>query len=248
MGPSGSGKTTLLTIVAGLQRPTSGVVELFGRRIRDYSSRDLQRLRARRIGFVFQTFRLMDALTVMENVELVMKFARAEGRRSRSRASSLLCTLGIGHLARARPTALSQGEKQRVALARALANGPELILADEPTANLSSTQGLEVLRLLHEHVKRSNRCALVASHDERIVRYADRVLYLEDGSFAAPGGRHPRTDPSPMSQAVRTGGELLITFARAQESLRALHHGRRSAPDRGSIGAVEAPDRPWESA
>jgi ABC-type lipoprotein export system ATPase subunit len=208
MGPSGSGKTTLLTIVAGLQRPTAGSVELFGRGVSDYSPRDLQWLRAGRIGFVFQTFHLIDSLTVLENVALVMRFARVGGRGARRRARRLLGTLGIGHLEGARPPTLSQGERQRVAIARALANGAELILADEPTASLSSAQGLEVVRLLHEQAKTSGRCVIVVSHDERITRYADRVLHLEDGRLTAPNRAGLSADRSGAGQAVLAQEEL----------------------------------------
>ena len=186
MGPSGSGKTTLLTIIAGLQRPTTGTVELFGHRVEDYSQRDLQRLRATRIGFVFQAFHLIDSLTVGDNVALVMRFAGVSRHRARGRAGDLLGSLGIGHLKEAHPSTLSQGERQRVAIARALANGPDLVLADEPTANLPSAQGLEVVRLLHDQARTSGRCVIVVSHDERITRYADTVLYLEDGRLAVP--------------------------------------------------------------
>jgi putative ABC transport system ATP-binding protein len=212
MGPSGSGKTTLLTIVAGLRRPTAGNVELFGRSVGDYSPRDLQRLRASQIGFVFQTFHLIDSLTVLENVELVMRFARVDLRQARRRARRFLRTLGVGHLEGARPSALSHGERQRVAIARALANGAELILADEPTANLSSAQGLEVVRLLHDHAKASGRCVIVASHDGRIARYADRVLHLEDGRLTGPD--HPRSsaDRSRVNQAVSLRGTHQATW------------------------------------
>jgi putative ABC transport system ATP-binding protein len=193
MGPSGSGKTTLLTIIAGLQRPTAGTVELFDRRVGAHSQRDLQRLRATRIGFVFQAFHLIDSLTVGDNVALVMRFAGVSRHRARRRVRDLLGSLGVGHLEEARPSTLSQGERQRVAIARALANGADLVLADEPTANLPSAQGLEVVRLLHEQAKTFDRCVIVVSHDERITRYADTVLYLEDGRLAVPDWYPNRT-------------------------------------------------------
>ncbi len=185
MGPSGSGKTTLLTIIAGLQAATSGEIELFGKWLEEYSHVDLQSLRASRIGFVFQGFHLIDSLTVIENVELVMRFGGQDHHMIRRRAEHLIGSIGMGYATRARPPTLSQGEKQRVAIARALANGADLILADEPTANLSSTQGLEVVRLLRKQTKSSGRSVVVVSHDERIMNYADRVLYLEDGRLVS---------------------------------------------------------------
>ncbi len=185
LGPSGSGKTTLLTIIAGLQRPTSGNVRLFGRSLADYSARELQRLRATSIGFVFQTFHLLESLSVLENVLLVTQFAgvpRAEGRR---RARELLERFGVADLARAGPRALSQGEKQRVAVARALVNRASLLLADEPTGSLATEQGFEVVRMLHQCVREEGRCALVVSHDERIAQFSDRVLHLRDGKLTS---------------------------------------------------------------
>lgn len=181
MGPSGSGKTTLLTIIAGLRSASSGRMELFGRSIDRYASHELQRLRATRIGFIYQTFHLIDSLTVLENVMLVMRFAHVEYTRARHGSMELLEAVGIDHLASACPSTLSQGEKQRVAVARALANNADLILADEPTSSISSAQGLEITRLLHQQTEHWDRCVIVVSHDERIAGYADRVLHLVDG-------------------------------------------------------------------
>lgn len=181
LGPSGSGKTTLLTLIAGLLRPTSGLVSLFGREIACYSSQELQRLRALRIGFVFQTFLLLDALDVLENIALVCRFAGRSRADSRRRATDLLRRLHIEYLTEKLPGTLSQGEKQRVAVARAIANDADLILADEPTASLETKQGFEIIQLLHRYATEENKCVIVASHDLRIVEFADRVLRLEDG-------------------------------------------------------------------
>jgi putative ABC transport system ATP-binding protein len=183
LGPSGSGKTTLLTLMAGLQRPTSGTVQIFGSKVVDYTAHELQRFRAVRIGFIFQNFHLIDSLTVLDNVMLVTKFAGTTRHEARRQAFNLLEKFGIKNLAGASPRKISQGEKQRVAAVRALVNGAELILADEPTANLESKQGLEFINFLHTSVKNDNRCVVIASHDERIIDYADRVLRLEDGTL-----------------------------------------------------------------
>ncbi len=188
LGPSGSGKTTLLTLLGGLQHPTAGTVEIFGRAVEDYSPRELQRLRATRIGFVFQTFRLLEPLTVLDNVMLVMRFGGVPRADARRRALALLEEFDIGELAGAAPATLSQGQKQRVAVARALANDAELIIADEPTGSLATAQGLDIVRLLTGKVRQRNHCAVIVSHDERIADYADRVLYLEDGALRTPNG------------------------------------------------------------
>ncbi len=183
LGSSGSGKTTLLTLMAGLQRPTSGTVQIFGHKVVDYTPQELQRLRAVRIGFIFQNFHLIDSLTVLDNVMLVTKFAGKNRHEARRQAFNLLEKFGIKNLAGASPRKISQGEKQRVAVVRALVNGAELILADEPTANLESKQGLEIINFLHTSIKNDNRCVVIASHDERIINYADRVLRMEDGTL-----------------------------------------------------------------
>jgi len=183
LGPSGSGKTTLLTIIAGLQRPTSGKVLLFGRPLPDYSARELQRLRATRVGFIFQTFHLLESLSVLENVLLVTRFAGVPRAEARRRAMELLERFGVGKLAGSSPRTLSQGEKQRVAVSRALVNGAGLMLADEPTGSLATQQGFEVVRMIRECVKNEGRCAVVVSHDERIAEFSDRVLHLRDGTL-----------------------------------------------------------------
>jgi putative ABC transport system ATP-binding protein len=181
MGPSGSGKTTLLTLIAGLVRPTSGRVSLFGRGIEEYSARELQTLRAGRIGFIFQTFLLIDSLTAAENVEIVLRFGRKRRTERAARTRELLRELGLEHLAGRFPAVMSQGEKQRVAIARALANDAELIIADEPTGSLETRQALGIIGLLHEQAVRRNTALIVASHDLRLKDYADRTLHLRDG-------------------------------------------------------------------
>ena len=184
LGPSGSGKTTLLTLIAGLARPTRGTVSLFGMELEHYSARDLQLLRAKKMGFVFQTFQLINALTAKENIELVVDFADLESSSACRKAELVLERLHIGHLANKFPFEMSQGEKQRIAVARAIVNDPELILADEPTANLESVQGFEVIRLLDHYAKSHQCCVIVASHDLRLRSFADRVLVITDGKIS----------------------------------------------------------------
>jgi len=181
LGPSGSGKTTLLTLIAGLAKPTAGSISLFGKSVGDYSTTELQSLRADRIGFIFQTFLLIDSLTAAENIEIVLRFS---GRRRAERAGktrALLRGLGIEHLADRFPRVMSQGEKQRVAIARAISNDAELLIADEPTGSLETRQAVGIIGLLHEQAERRKATVIVASHDLRLMEFADRTLRLKDG-------------------------------------------------------------------
>lgn len=184
LGPSGSGKTTLLTLIAGVIKPTGGTVSLFGRNIEHFSPRELQELRALRIGFVFQNFLLIDSLTVIENVGVVLRFKGVTRTVAQREARGLLNYFQIEHLAGKFPATLSQGEKQRVAVARAIANDADIIIADEPTASLDTKQGLEIIQFLHAYAKKQKRCVIVASHDLRITEFADRVIRLEDGALS----------------------------------------------------------------
>jgi putative ABC transport system ATP-binding protein len=181
MGPSGSGKTTLLTIIGGLLRPTSGSVMIDDIDITSLSERALAPVRRQKVGFIFQSFNLWETLSVQENVELVLNMAGVTGRPARDRARTLLEGRGLSHRLNFRSRDLSGGEKQRVSIARALANEPRLLLADEPTANLDSKHGRDVMHLLHEIAQEGDRAVIAVSHDQRIREVADRVLWLEDG-------------------------------------------------------------------
>ena len=183
MGPSGSGKTTLLSMLGALLRPSKGTIRLGGVEITGLTERELPALRAERIGFIFQDFNLMPSLTARENVEVSLNVMGVGGRQARQRAERLLRELGLGHRLDFLPAKLSGGENQRVAIARALANDPDLVLADEPTANLDSSIGREVMRRLREIAKQRGQSVLIVSHDDRIREFVDRVLWLEDGVF-----------------------------------------------------------------
>ena len=183
MGPSGSGKTTLLSMMGALLKPTDGSIHLDGTAISELSEGRLPDIRLRQFGFVFQDFNLLSALTVLENVSVVAELAGLKGRAARNKAASLLTDLGLGERLDFLPEKLSGGEKQRVAIARALINDPRLILADEPTANLDSKIGHEIMRLLRRIAKEQGRSVVIVSHDQRIRDIADRVLWLEDGAF-----------------------------------------------------------------
>ncbi|CAM3334015.1 ABC transporter ATP-binding protein [Kibdelosporangium persicum] len=182
MGPSGCGKSTLLHLLGGLQRPTGGKVWLAGRRIDMMSERALARLRRDSVGFVFQSFHLMDELTAVENVELSALLAGQSPRRARQRAMHLLDRVGLVDRADHLPSALSGGQRQRVAIARALSNQPLVVLADEPTGNLDSAATLEVLRLFDD-LRTAGQTLVVVTHDTRIAAVADRMITMRDGVF-----------------------------------------------------------------
>jgi len=183
MGPSGSGKTTLLLMLGAMLRPTSGSVTVDGVDLATAPERRLPALRARHLGFVFQDFNLLTALDALENVQLACNLAGTTGRAARDRATALLDRVGLRDRLGFRPDQLSGGEKQRVAIARALANNPTVLLADEPTANLDSGNGREIARLLRRLADEDYRSIVIVSHDERLREVADRVLWLEDGTF-----------------------------------------------------------------
>jgi putative ABC transport system ATP-binding protein len=187
MGPSGSGKTTLLTILGGLLRPTAGSVVIDGVEITGLSESRLVPIRRSKVGFVFQSFNLWESLNVQENVELALNMAGVKGRGAEARARELLLDRGLGHRLRLRARDLSGGEKQRVSVARALANEPRLLLADEPTANLDSKHGRDVMHLLRDIARGGERAVIAVSHDQRIRGVADRVLWLEDGRISDIG-------------------------------------------------------------
>jgi len=183
MGPSGSGKTTLLAMLGCILRPSSGRIRVQGKDIGTLSSTELARLRAETIGFVFQGFNLLSALTAWENVALVGDFLARHPRSMHSRSVEILENMGLGHRIHHLPEALSAGEKQRVAFARALVNSPGIILADEPTANLDSENRDRVVSLLRQAVKEQGVSVIIATHDERILQAADRVIRIEDGQM-----------------------------------------------------------------
>ena len=183
MGPSGSGKTTLLSMLGALLKPTEGAIQLNGMTISALTENRLPDIRLKQFGFIFQDFNLLSALTALENVAIVAELAGNKSGAARRKAASLLTELGLGERLNFLPEKLSGGEKQRVAIARALVNDPTLILADEPTANLDSKIGHEIMRLLRSIAKEQGRSVVIVSHDQRIKDIADRVLWLEDGEF-----------------------------------------------------------------
>jgi putative ABC transport system ATP-binding protein len=181
MGPSGSGKSTLMHLLAGLDRPSNGRVKIGGEDITEMPDKQLTKLRRRHIGFVFQQFNLLPMLTAEENILLPLSIA---GRRPDKKAvASLIARVGLGDRLGHKPSQLSGGQQQRVAIARALASQPTVLFADEPTGNLDSTSGTEVLQLLREAVELDRQTTVMVTHDPRAAAAADRVLFLADGEI-----------------------------------------------------------------
>ena len=183
-GPSGAGKTTLLNLIGGLDRPTSGRIEVFGHDLGAYDEDFLATFRSTHVGFVFQSYNLISTLTALENVAFPVELAGWPGEKAQKRAEKLLELVGLSHRAGHLPAQLSGGEQQRVAFARALANDPPLILVDEPTGNLDLETGLEIVKIL-EGLKAEGKTVIVSTHDGRIMALAHRVLHLRNGRIEA---------------------------------------------------------------
>jgi len=181
VGPSGSGKTTLLNLMAGLDDPTEGEVELGGTLISRMSGRELSELRRDRIGFIFQAYNLIPVLSAEENVEYVMLLQGVARDRRHRRVMEILDQVGLADMADRRPSQLSGGQQQRVAVARAMAAEPELILADEPTANLDSETSGGLLDIMHQLNRQTGMTFLFSTHDEIVIERAERVVALRDG-------------------------------------------------------------------
>lgn len=187
-GPSGSGKTTLLSILGLVLKPTEGEVWLEGRCVSHLPADELARTRRRALGFVFQQFNLIGAMSALENVALPLTLASVSPAEARRRAAIALERVGLGAWARRKPRELSGGQQQRVAIARAVVTEPLVVLCDEPTAALDSDSGRSVLALIRELAAGARRAVLVVTHDERVVRIADRVVHVADGQVRGAGG------------------------------------------------------------
>ena len=182
MGPSGAGKTTLFNMIGGLDRPTRGKVYIDEVDISKLDAYELAWLRARKIGYIFQTFNLIPVLTALDNVMVPMIFAGVPRREREERAKKLLERVGLGDRIHHRPTELSGGQQQRVAIARALANDPAIILADEPTANLDLQTGLRIVHLLKELNVERGVTVITATHDLKMIDVSDRIVWIRDGA------------------------------------------------------------------
>jgi putative ABC transport system ATP-binding protein len=180
IGPSGSGKSTLLYLLGGLDRPTSGRIEVGGQAIDQLDENALAVYRRRMVGFIFQSFNLIASMTALENVAFPMRFAHLSRRQRNERALALLKQVGLENRAYHRPTELSGGQQQRVAIARALVNDPQLIFADEPTGNLDTQSGVAIIQMLSD-LHAQGRTVLMVTHDPRLVRFATQSIRLIDG-------------------------------------------------------------------
>jgi putative ABC transport system ATP-binding protein len=196
MGPSGSGKSTLMNIVGCLDTPTSGSYKLRGTEIRERDDDELARIRNQEIGFVFQTFNLLPRADALHNVELPLIYSGKPSAERRERAKEMLAMVGLGDRTHHRPNELSGGQRQRVAIARALVNNPSLVLADEPTGNLDSRTGIEILTLMDEIHAKGNTVILV-THEEDVAARARRVIRLRDGKIESDRPVRPAAPPNP---------------------------------------------------
>ncbi len=183
MGPSGCGKSTLLHLLGGLDRPTEGSVLINGKSLASLSDDALAQLRRRKIGFIFQFFNLMPILDAVDNAALPLLLDGKNGAQAKQRATEWLHKVGLGVRLNNRPDELSAGQQQRVAIARALLTDPILVLADEPTGNLDSRAADEIAALLHQVAKEWGHAVLMVTHDPRIAAYADRIIFLKDGTI-----------------------------------------------------------------
>jgi putative ABC transport system ATP-binding protein len=192
MGPSGSGKSTLLNLVAGLDRPSSGHVEVAGQRLNDLSEDELARFRARHVGFVFQFFNLIPVLDARANVELPLLLTKLPKADRLSRADTALRVVGLGERSHHKPAELSGGEQQRVAIARAIVSDPEIVVADEPTGDLDAKNAVEILGLLRDLCREFDKTVVMVTHDPRGERFVDEIHHLDKGvlrdSVAGGGG------------------------------------------------------------
>jgi putative ABC transport system ATP-binding protein len=182
-GPSGSGKSTLLNLLGCLDHPTTGVIRIGGQNVAELADTELSAFRARHLGFIFQSFNLVPVLNCYENVEYPLRLNRVARSEARERTLAMLDSVGLADHAKHRPGELSGGQRQRVAIARALVTGPDLVLADEPTANLDSVTGERIVDLMREMQQRSGTAFLIATHDPMVASHAEERLKIHDGRF-----------------------------------------------------------------
>ena len=195
VGPSGCGKTTLLSVVAGILNCDEGTVNIFGSDVSAMSDRKKTRFRASNIGFVFQQYNLLPALTAAENAAIPLVIAGWSRAKAVARASDVLSSLGMGNKIESLPSQLSGGQQQRVAISRALVHEPKLLVCDEPTAALDHETGLSVMELMREAAVRADRAVIVVTHDNRVFHYGDTIAHMDDGRIVKIEGK-PQAPPA----------------------------------------------------
>ena len=192
LGASGSGKSTLMNLIAGLDRPTSGSIVVEGKDLGKLEPGELAQYRRHIVGMVFQSFNLVPTMTLMENVELPMRFAEVDRRERHSRVQEALRSVGLSGRLEHRPSEMSGGEQQRAALARALVNRPKILLADEPTGNLDSKTGTEIMELMHGLNREMGMTVIMVTHERPLAeRYANRLIFLGDGKLLGESANTP---------------------------------------------------------
>jgi putative ABC transport system ATP-binding protein len=205
MGPSGSGKSTLLHLLGGLDKPTDGEVTLGGRRLSVMSDKEVTLARRRNVGFVFQFYNLLPTLTAEENITLPLLIDGKKIKEYRSKMDELLELVGLTDRRKHKPDQLSGGEQQRVAIARAFVNAPDIVLADEPTGNLDSRAGEEIMKLLRRSCDELGQTIVVVTHDPKAASFADRIVFLKDGQIASEIKLEKGGDTAPILERL---GEL----------------------------------------
>ena len=202
VGPSGCGKTTLISIIAGILTPTSGTLELFGESFVTLRGNKLVRFRRENIGFIFQQYNLLPALTAVENASIPLIAQGVSATKAESQAAAMLNRIGMGAHLYKKPNQLSGGQQQRVAIARALVHNPRLVVCDEPTAALDAASGQTVMEILRELAVQPSRAVLVVTHDNRIYKFADRIIRMEDGRVVGVD-LTPQTAPTASSKGKK---------------------------------------------
>lgn len=194
-GASGSGKSTLLNLMAGIERLTSGQIIIKGKNIHRMGEKGLAKFRQNNLGFVFQSYNLMNSMTALENVEMPLIFKHVNTRRRRKLAKEMLIKVGLGSRLRHKPKEMSGGQQQRVGIARAFVGKPEIVFADEPTGNLDSKTSKEVMDLIKEISKANNQTIVMVTHDRRLAEYADKIIHIFDGHIEEIEIKKAETEP-----------------------------------------------------
>jgi putative ABC transport system ATP-binding protein len=204
-GPSGSGKSTLLNLMAGIEKITSGQIIIKGKNIHIMSERSLAKFRQSTLGFVFQSYNLMNSMTALENVELPLIFKHIGTKRRKKMARDMLVKVGLGPRLRHRPKEMSGGQQQRVGIARAFVGKPEIVFADEPTGNLDSKTSKEVMDLIKEIAKTNNQTIVMVTHDRRLAEYADKIIHISDGKIEEVEIRDRMEEASAQQEDITEG-------------------------------------------